>query len=226
MNDTVNSRIQTCRRMHEFCSSHSADFAPASLAAQLSTKLSTQLAELTTLTGSHAADDSAARQGADLRADARDDLRARLQRFSRTAHAIAITVPGLENKFRVPRGDNDEELVAAARAFARDAVEFKDHFIAHAMAPTCIDDLNASITRFEDTMDDQSGAVGDRVGSRVAVNAKLEELMLTRRQLVPIMENKYADDPATLAEWTRASHIERAAKRSKDDPPPSTPAPA
>jgi len=227
MNDTVNSHLQTFRRMQEFSSSHSADFAPASLGAQLITKLSTQLSELTGLTATQAAGGGAARQGTELRADARDDLRARLKRFNRTAHAIAIEVPGLENKFRVPRGDNDEELIAAARAAARDAVEFKDHFIAHEMAPTCVEDLNASITKFESTMDDQSGAVGDRVGSRVAINKKLEELMLTRRQLNPIMENKYADDPATLAEWTRASHIERAAKKKDDEePPPSTPAPA
>ena len=227
MNDTVNSRIQTYRRMQEFCSSHSSDFAPTSLAAQLGTKLSTQLSDLTNLTATQAAGDGAARQGTDLREDARGDLRARLKAFNRTAHAIAIEVPGLENKFRVPRGDNDEELIAAARAAAKDAVEFKNHFIAHEMAATCVEDLNASITKFEDTMDDQSGAVGDRVGSRVAINNKLEELMLTRRQLNAIMENKYADDPATLAEWTRASHIERAAKKKKEEePPPSTPEPS
>ena len=227
MNDTVNSHLQTYRRMHEFCSSHSSEFAPTSLGAQLGTKLSTQLSELTNLTASQAAGDGAARQGTDLRADARDDLRSRLKRFNRTAHAIAIEVPGLENKFRVPRGDNDEELIAAARAAARDLVEFKAHFIAHELPATCVDDLNASITKFENTMDDQSGAVGDRVGSRVAINAKLEELMLTRRQLNAIMENKYADDPATLAEWTRASHIVRAAKKNdEEEPQPSTPAPA
>ena len=226
MNDTVNSRLQTFRRMQEFSSSHAADFAPASLGAQVITKLSTQLSELTSLTATQAAGGGAARQGTELRADARDDLRSRLKAFSRTAHAIAIEVPGLENKFRVPRGDNDEELIAAARAAARDGVEFKDHFIAHEMPATSIDDLNASITRFEDKMDDQSGAVGDRVGSRVAINAKLEELMITRRQLNPIMENKYADDPATLAEWTRASHIERAKKKKDEEPPPSTPEPS
>jgi len=226
MNDTVNSRIQTFRRMHEFSSSHSADFAPASLGAQVIAKLSTQLSELTSLTATQSAGGGAARQGTELRADARDDLRSRLKAFSRTAHAIAIKVPGLENKFRVPRGDNDEELIAAARAAARDAVEFKDDFTAHELPATCVEDLNASIAKFEHTMDDQSGAVGDRVGSRVAINAKLEELMITRRQLNPIMENKYADDPATLAEWTRASHIERAKKKKDEEPPPSTPEPS
>jgi hypothetical protein len=227
MNDTVNSRLQTFRRMQEFCTSHSTDFAPASLGAQLSTKLSTQLSDLTGLTGTQAASDGAASQGTELRADARDDLRSRLKKFSRTAHAIAIEVPGLDNMFRLPRGDSDEELIAAARAVAADAVPLLSHFIAHEMPATCLDDLNASITRFEDKMDDQSGAVGDRIGSRVAINGKLEDLMLTRRQLNPIMENKYADDPATLAEWTRASHIERAAKKKDDEEPPqSTPAPA
>jgi len=196
------------------------------LGAQLSAKLSTKLSELINLTATQALGDGAARQGTDLREDARDDLRARLKRLSRTAHAIAITVPGLENKFRLPRGDNDEELIAAARAFARDAVEFRDHFVAHAMPPTCIDDLNASITKFEASMDDQSGAVGDRVGSRVAINQTLEELMITRRQLNPIMENKYADDPATRAEWTRESHIERAGKKKDEEQPPSAPAPS
>src|SRR4051812_38565143 len=225
MNDTVNSNLQTCRRMQEFCSSHSSDFAPTSLGAQLSTKLSTQLSDLTSLTATQASGGGAARQATELRADARDDLHSRLKRFNRTANAIAITVPGLDNKFRLPRGDNDEQLVATARAFASDAVEFKDHFTAREMPATCIDDLNASITRFENSMDDQSGAVGDRVGSGVAINKKIEEIMPTRRELNPIMENKYADDAATLAEWKRASHIERAARRSRDEPPPSTPPP-
>jgi hypothetical protein len=85
------------------------------------------------------------------------------------------------------------------------------------MPATCIDDLNAGITKFENTLDAQSGAVGDRVSSRVAINETLEELMLTRRQLMPLMENKYADDPATLSEWTRACHIERAAKKKAAD---------
>jgi hypothetical protein len=101
VNDTTNSRIQTFRRMFEFGTSHSSDFAPTSLGVQLIARQSTQLAELTSLLGTQAASDGAASQGTDLRANARDDLRSRLKRFSRTAHAIAIEVPGLENKFHL-----------------------------------------------------------------------------------------------------------------------------
>lgn len=176
-------------------------------------------AELTNLTATQASGDGAARAGTDTRSEARDDLRARLKAYNRTAHAIAIDVPGLDNKFRVPRGDNDEELLAAARAAATDAPTFSSHFIAHEMPATFVDDLNASIVNFERAMNDQSSAVGDRVGSRAAIEKALDDLMIIRRKLDPIMRNKYANDPATLAEWIRASHIERPAKKKKADEP-------
>jgi hypothetical protein len=48
--------------------------------------------------------------------------------------------------------------------------------------------------------------------------------MIALRKLDPIIRNKYANDPATLAAWTSASHIERAPKRKKESPP-STPSP-
>lgn len=54
-----------------------------------------------------------------------------MKAWSATAHAIAIDNPGLDHKFRVPRGENDEILIAAARAFATDAVPLSAQFIAH-----------------------------------------------------------------------------------------------
>jgi hypothetical protein len=227
MNDTVNTQLGTYRRMQEFCNSRSSDFAPGSLASQLFAKLSADVADLTNLVAAQASSDGAARGGTDFRSDARDDLRSRLRAINRTAHAIALDVPGLENKFRVPRGDNDEELLAAARAAAVDAVALSSRFIAHEMPATFIDDLNASIANFEKSLNEQSSAVGDRVGSRAAIEKRLDELMITRRKLDPIMRNKYADDPATLAEWERASHIERPAKKKKKaETEPSDPSPA
>jgi len=87
--------------------------------------------------------------------------------------------------------------------------------------------MNASILKLHTAMTNQSSAVGDRVGARAAIEAKLDECMTTVPKLDPIMRNKYADDPATLAEWTSASHVERAPKRKKaKEPPPATPAPS
>jgi len=40
-----------------------------------------------------------------------------------------------------------------------------------------------------------------------------------------IMENKYANDAGTLAEWASVSHIERAPRRNKTPATPATGAP-
>jgi len=44
-----------------------------------------------------------------------------------------------------------------------------------------------------------------------------------KRKLDAIVRNKYANNAAVLAEWTSASHTERAARRAKPDQPPATP---
>jgi hypothetical protein len=74
--------------------------------------------------------------------------------------------------------------------------------------------------RLSATLASQLGAVGDRGGSRLAINAKLEEPMITRRQLNPLMQNKYADDPATLAELTTGQAIsnERRGRKTTNRP--------
>src|SRR2546423_1315855 len=198
MNDTANRKRETFRRVGGFCA-RVGDFAPASLAKQLFTSLKNGITTLDELAVTQASGGGAAREGTDTRGDAREELRSRMKAWSATAHAIAIDNPGLDQKFRVPRGENDEILIAAARAFATDAIPLTAQFIAHEMPATFIDDMNASILNLNTAMSNQSSAVGDRVGARAAIEAKLDECMNVLHKLDPIMRNKYANDPATLA---------------------------
>jgi hypothetical protein len=224
MNDSQNRKRETIVRVRDFGAGRASDFAANSLANQIFTQFATALTELDGLAASQASGIGASREGTSTRDDAREDLRGRMEAISRTARAIAIDSPGLEKKFRVPRGENDQILLAAARAFAADAVPFTAQFVAHELAATFIDDLKASIANLEAAISDQSGAIGDRVGARAGIAAILEEATIALRKLDPIIRNKYANDPATLAEWTSVSHIERAPKR-KTVTPPATPPP-
>jgi len=222
MNDSQNRKRETIVRVRDFGSDHASDFAATSLANQMFTQVATAVTKLDGLAASQAS--GAPREGTSTRDDAREELRRRMEAISRTARAIAIDTPGLEEKFREPRGENDQILLAAARAFATDAVPFAAQFVAHELPATFIDDLKASIAKLEAAIGNQSGAIGDRVGAGAGIAAILEEAMIALRKLDPIIRNKYANDPATLAEWTSASHIERAPKR-KAESPPSTPPP-
>jgi hypothetical protein len=129
---------------------------------------------------------------------------------------MADEVPGLDDKFRLPRNNNDQQLLAAGRAAAIDAAPFSAQFIAHEMPADFLEDLAADIGDLEAAMSDQSGGIGNRVAAAAAIDDAIDRGIEVVRKLDAIVKNKYANNPATLAEWTSASHTERAPKKKKD----------
>ncbi len=51
--------------------------------------------------------------------------------------------------------------------------------------------------------------------ARVAIETTVDKGVAVINKLDAIMKNKYANDPATLAEWRTASRTERAPRRKK-----------
>jgi hypothetical protein len=136
-------------------------------------------------------------------------------------------VPGLNEKFRLPRGNNDQQLLSAARAFATDALPLKAQFISHELPADFLEDLEADITALEAAIDDQSGGTGSRVAAGAAIDDAMERGAAIARKLDAIVKNKYGNNRATLAEWTSASHTERAPrKKAGGSAPPSAGGPA
>ena len=151
----------------------------------------------------------------------RDDLEA----ISRTARAMASDVPVLDDKFRVPRNNNDQLLLNAARAFATDATPLSAQFIAHELPADFLDDLNADIAALETAISNQAGGVGDHVAARAAIDDSIDRGIEVVRKLDAIVRNKYANHADVLAEWISASHTERAARRRTTTPQPPSPTP-
>jgi hypothetical protein len=214
MTDRETRQLQMLVRVRDFCTARAADFAPTSLAAQLFTALAAAITKIEGLAATQTSGGGAAREGTASRAAARDNLREDLEAISRTARAMEEDTPGITDKFRVPESPNDQALLSIGRAFAADATPIAARFIAHEMPSDFIDDLNADIAAMEVAISKQSSAVGDRVGARAAIDDVLDEAVSIVRKIDPIIRNKYRDDPAALAEWTSASHIERSPRRA------------
>jgi hypothetical protein len=220
MNDSENRSHQAFTRSQGFGIGHASDFAPTSVAAQLFATLATIVSTLDSHAAAQASSRGSAREGTTTRGQAREELRADLVNINRTARALADEVPGINDKFRVPPVGNDRILLNAARAAAVDAVPLEARFIALEMPADFLADLNDDIARLEATMDDQSRGVGNAIAARVAIETTVDEGVAVLGKLDAIMRNKYANDPATLAEWTSASHIERAPRRKKQSAKP------
>jgi hypothetical protein len=138
MREIETRRYEMLVRVSEFGEAHSHLFPESSLAGEMFATVGEAVTQLSAHTVSKM---STARGGTSTRALARRELRDRLEAIGRTAREIGATTEGLEDKFQLPATPTDLALLTAGRLFARDAEEFKTHFIAHAMPETFLADL-------------------------------------------------------------------------------------
>lgn len=225
MEDTQNRRHEMFVRVKGFGVGHANDFAPNGLGTQLFADLGGIVAQLDNHASAEASGVGTAREGTSTRAAARQALRDDLEAISRTARAMAEDTTGIDDKFRLPRGSNDSALVSAARAFASDAAPLAAQFISHEMPADFLTDLNADIANMAATIGHQASGVGDHVAAGAAIDEAIDVGTVIVRKLDAIVRNRYANNPATLAEWTCVSHTERSPRHKAPATPP-TPCPS
>ncbi len=148
-----------------------------------------------------------------------DELWDTMKNIVNFATVMAADIEGLENKFRMPRSHSRRNLIASAKVFAADAVNFKDDFINYGILADFINDLLTKADNLEQSILETSSATEARVGavSELAIDVKAAVELV--RQLNPIVRMIYRNDPANLAAWTFASHIQRPAKTKPKLPP-------
>jgi len=209
-------RRETFLRLKDFAATHP-DIPATTVWPHLVTELDTVISDLGSHIADEAAHDGAASQGTDLRSSAREALRESMERIARTARALNEGHPGFNAQFRMPVGNNDEDLIGAALGMANAAspADVKARFLSHAMPADFIADLEGDIAEFQTKITKQFGSVGDRKSSRVLINQKVEYGMSIKRQMDSVVRNHYHDRPEVLAEWETASHVERGARRKK-----------
>lgn len=158
-------------------------------------------------------------RSSELEGNARDHLRDQMQDISDFAKVVSEEVPGLENLFRMPRGDNQATLIATGRAFAADAETHKDKFIAAGLPATFVAELLAAIAAYEQIVTSGDAATGERVGANAELTAEIKAAVKLVRDLSPIVRRQYRNNPANLAAWVSASHIERAPDVKPEETP-------
>jgi hypothetical protein len=154
------------------------------------------------------------------------DLHDQLKAISESAHTLAdLGAPGLEAKFRMPRSAGHGALLTAARQFLKDATPMKAQFLTVNLPADFLDTLDQTITNFDNATDDQSGGAGDQVHATVGLAGTTATARKALRNLRTIVRNTFKNDPAVLAEWEAASHIDpRKAHQATPAPTPTPPA--
>jgi hypothetical protein len=223
MTDTERRRYEMFLRVRAFMTEHSTQFPATTLAGELATRLNNVIEDMDAHTMAQSSGRSATLQSSTSKAVARDELRRDLESISRTARVMANTMPGLEDKFRAPRSVADQALLATARAFASDATPLKTEFTRRGLPDDFLEDLNADITAFEQAIDQKILQREAQVAATAAIDNTLDGGINIVRELDAIMRNQLSSDPASLAAWHSASHVERSPRRATpEETPPTT----
>lgn len=226
--DTLDTKIQEMFiRVREYGGQFTAAFPAGSYGAGLFAQLGAVVEELR----AHALDQSkgrsSVRESSASKSAGRDELSRRMDAISRTARVIAFTTPGLENKFRMPRGVGDQALLTLARAFAADAEPLKAEFIKRGLPADFVQDLVEAADAFDAAINQKVQHRGKQVAATAAIDEMIGRGLRIVRELNALVRNILAHDPAALAAWESASHVERPTRKGRarsndsNDAPPA-----
>lgn len=155
------------------------------------------------------------------RGDARDYLLDLMQDITDMWRRIAPKMGGDVNKFRMPRG-GDQDILATAESYADQAEPIKTEFTKRAFKDNFIETLRAAITDFSETVNESDTARRERVGTNAALETPVKTCKLLIEDFDPIVKMHFRGHPQVLAEWLVASHIQRA-PRGNDAKSPASP---
>ncbi len=216
MNDKNRRRFERLAGSSAFAVAAAADFTNTSKGGQAAAELTARIAEVEALETSRATSINSQQQATVGKSDGRASLRSQLRALSDTARTIALDHPEVKGSFKYSGASvGDHTLLATARAFAGEAVALKARFIEYDLPADFLAALNASISSFEEHLDNQIAGKGARVAANAAIEDALRRGEEALERLDTAVRNKYRGEPAKLAAWESASRLERAPRTKR-----------
>lgn len=233
MNDRLRRYYERGHRCKKVLTLRRGDFPANSKAVALADTVEEELQALAFLDVERASSIGKSKQGTAGRQDTRETLQDMVDAVEETAEAASLDHPELKGVFEIPRGDStDQTLIATARSFAEKGVAHTAILVEYSLPPTFVTDLGSTADKLETFISLQNEGVGARVNTNAAAKEHMRILNEALERLNVIFHNKYRDDPAVLAEWDSAFHLEAApgSRRKRNGAPPpngddSTPPP-
>src|SRR5258706_5423050 len=89
------------------------------------------------------------------------------------------------------------------------------------MSTNFIERLTQLVADFEQVSTQKAAAVGSHVAAKITIDETVASGLQAIQQLDVVIRNKFNGDPATLANWTRASHVAYRKANNQPETPPT-----
>ncbi|MBD0325585.1 MAG: hypothetical protein ICV68_04100 [Pyrinomonadaceae bacterium] len=221
MQDAEIRQLDRDQRVRVFAVNIAASIPAGSRGAQLATALDAKITEAETQAAKQDAATLDRQESTEQKRVAINTLKGQMRAMNRTARSIDEQMPGIADQFKMPT-DSDQAVLNRARAFIEAATPIPNEFTSRGFPASFLTDMQATIDAVDQAEDRQSAALAAQTAATKALAVILKQLREIIRELDSIIRNLFRNDPATLAAWESASHIESGPTK-KETPPPPTP---
>jgi hypothetical protein len=210
MKHKITSLTATFKTVSAFGAKYAADFPATIMGGQQFALVTAAVPQTATLGAAQVSGTESAHTGVLAKVAGRFHLHNDLHGIADASHSLALLgTAGLEGKFLMPRSGGDQALLNSARAFQADAAAFSTQFISLGLPATFITQLGTDITDFETAIKAKGTGVGAQAGATGGLEDTANKAAIALHVLKTIVPNVYKNDPAKLAEWATASHVEK-----------------
>ena len=221
-NETIRNHYDAFSRITGFGTEHGAQFNAGSRGATLFATIADVSAKMEQNGVKQLSGLGEFRGGTDAKQVAAEELREEMREIRDTAQAIseAEDLPDFDDQFRMPRTSSKEILLTTARTFLAQATANQALFIEFEMPTDFIPQLAAAIAALEAAETAQNDGLSGQVAGTAELRSQLTRGISARKMLLPIVRNKFRNNPGILAQWETAARIVRPQRTPKSPTPP------
>ncbi len=221
MNDTQKRKLDKGQREEAFMADNAGDFPGGSPGALAATKHTDIISEIQGLAAQQVSGFAGAQAEVDIKDLALETMKEFIDQMNRAANGFADEIPGSDMQFRKPRNRSQANIRATAQAFHDDAVPLEQKFIDWGLDTKFLDKLQTAINDYDAAVLAEDTSEGHQAEATGGLRDAFKRLMKNGKKLDSVVRIRYNNNPAKLAAWTVASHLEKppAKKKAAGDPP-------
>jgi len=222
MNDSQVRKMDKVDREDVFMAESTADFPPATVAAQMTVLIGVEKTKILQFDAEQTSGFDNKRQAQAIYDDWRDEVIDLINQYVLAAAIVDGDIPGTAAKYTKPYPRTDQNLIAKAASFAADSPGIETQLLAAGLEEDAPARLPLAKTAFQQAARVRDGALEQHAGATGGMSDSFRKMMEYSKRRDKAVRLKYRNNPAKLAAWTVASHLDRAPKRTKNDAPPTS----
>lgn len=222
MDDVAIRHLNMGRRVTDFTGTHAPSFPAGSRGGQLIPRINAAVELMETQGAKQETAERDGQEATDQKAAWRAALLELMRAINRTARGMRKLFPGIASQFAMPRTYGDQVIINTARAYITSATPIAAEFTGRGLPADFLTALETAINNFESTIAAQDEARNAQTAATAAISDAQRQLIDAVSEFSPIVRNTFRNDPAALAAWESASHVERAPKRAAKKTPSSS----